>query len=65
MEGCSGLGSLKEEEELGAYVGNGCNLDRQMGEGNSFWDRGIAQVNAATWKDEEETGQTSGFREML
>lgn len=55
---------MKEEEELGAYVGNGYNLDRQVGEGNSFWDRDIAQGNAATWKDEE-TGQTSGFRERL
>lgn len=36
-----------------------------MGEGNSFWDGDIAQVNSAIWRDKEETGQTSRFREML
>lgn len=66
MEGCSGLKSFKGEEELEAYVENSYNLDRQMGEGNSFWDGDIVQVNSAMgWREEEEMGHTSGFMEML
>lgn len=36
-----------------------------MGGGNSFWDRNIAQVDPAIWRDKEETGETKGSREIL
>lgn len=57
MDGWSKLGSFKEEEVLEAYVENGQNLDRQMGGGNSFWNRNISQVDLAIWRDKlDQTG---------
>lgn len=65
MDGWSRLGSFKEEEVLEGYVENGQNLDRQMGGGNSFWERNTEQMDPAIWRDKKETGQTGGSRETL